>query len=239
MRSIPNRLLVAIIGVVVLATSTFVLTALSRPWELDRRSAALTILLLAMVVVAHLHPMELVPKTKTTLATAPLFASVLILSMPLAMTIAGAGALIGDATRRAPWFQGAFNTGEAILRIAAAATVFAITGATAIATRDATRWLIAAPLAAAAMYVVNSTVVEFIVAVQLRHFSLSQFLRRRRADIGPEFALCVLGLVIAVVGGFTPWGLAILLGVFAILRHQAARSSPAAVAGHGAQHSEA
>ena len=219
MRSVPPRVLITVVTVVAMALLISAVAFMRTAVELDGGRQVYALLLCALVVLARAFPLQLTPRTKTTVATAPLFAAILLLSVPLAIAVAAVGAFLGDVVRRSPWFQALFNTAEAALRLAAGATIFMlIAGTHSIAHLALRGWVVAVPAAAGAMYLVNSALVELIIAVQLRHFSPAAFLRRRQSDVLAEGSLFLLGLLLAILGALTPWTLALVVGLFILLR---------------------
>lgn len=213
MRNVATRLLGAIHGVAAAALGCAAVVAVSAPWHPGGTAALTAVFLVAMIMLARTFPFHLTPKTKTAFSTVPLFAAVLLLSVPLAMAVSAAGALLGERFRRGPWFQAEFNVAETVLRVVAGTAVLALTaGPRPLASGGWEGRPAAIALTAAAMYLVNTCLLELVVAVQLRHFSAAQFLRRRRGDAVLETMLFALGAFVAVIGAASPWALA-LVGV--------------------------
>jgi hypothetical protein len=216
MRVIPRRVLLAISGVGVLALAAFALAVSVESVRWEEWTLLVTALLTAMVTLTRLMPVPINPKTKTTFATVPLFVGVLLLPVAPAMTAAGLGAMSAELPRRVRWFQAVFNTGETALRTAAGASVFAVAViAGSGAGPEPLIRLTAAVMAALTMYLVNTSLVEGLVGIQLLHFEWRAFRQRRRRDAGLEGAMFLAGLMLAIVSDVLPP--AILLTAVALL----------------------
>src|SRR5204862_3254419 len=118
----PFRMLVsiyalAVSALVVLATAV----ATTRPVSLSHDDVVLAAMLTVMVFLARRFPVQLAPKTKTMVDTAPLFAAVLLLPPPVAISAVAVGTAAAEAARNAPWFQTLFNASEIMVRAAAGA----------------------------------------------------------------------------------------------------------------------
>jgi len=212
MPAAPTRLLITIFAVAALALLALVIAVTRAPVLMDSDRVLLTALLVGLLLLARLHPVQLEPKTKTMVDTAPLFAAALLLPPPVAMALAATSAATVDAVRRVPWFQALFNTSEATLRVAVAATVLGLLGDThSLADGAVAPWLVTIPLAAILMYLVNNVLVDLVVGVQLRRFPFQNCWRRWQFSFPQEAALFLLGVLVAAVGAQNPWAIALLV----------------------------
>jgi putative nucleotidyltransferase with HDIG domain len=168
-------------------------------------------LLMAMAAVAQLWPVHLSVKMKITVDDTATFAAALLLGPFYAMVAAGATTLIALHFRgvRQRWYNRGFNAATATLSTGAAGAVFVlIAGSGAQVTREP--WAIA--LAAMAKYVVNSGLVDLVVALQVRRNPLTGWWRLHRRLLPYEAALLVLGALAAIAAQAQPWTL-LLFGV--------------------------
>src|SRR5947207_2122464 len=104
-RSPPSRILAVVYLSTLLALVAFVLATVLAPVRLDASAALDAFGLGLAVLLARRFPVHLTDKTKTAIATAPLFAAALLLPPPLALLVAALGAGGAEGWRRAPWFQ--------------------------------------------------------------------------------------------------------------------------------------
>ena len=187
--------------------------ALARqPIRLDGAEAVLTVVLVVLVLAARLFPVHVAPNVKVRVGTAPLFAAVLLLPAPVAMLVGALTAVTAEGIRRQPWLQTLFFTAESVLRVAAGAATFALVADDAVITDlHAGRWLVAVPLVALAMYLVNQALVDLMVGLQLRRVPPEGVWRRWRFNLPHEGALFLLGYFIAAIGVASPWVMALVL----------------------------
>ena len=167
--------------------------------------------LMAMAAIAQLWPVHLSVKMKITVDDTATFAAALLLGPFYAMIIAGATTLIALHFRgvRQRWYNRGFNAATAVLSTGAAATAFVlIAGANAQVVREP--WAIG--IAAIAKYLVNSTLVDLVVALQMRRNPLAGWWTLHRRLVPYEAALLVLGALAAIAAQAQPWTL-ILFGV--------------------------
>jgi putative nucleotidyltransferase with HDIG domain len=166
---------------------------------------------MAMAAVAQLWPVHLSVKMKITVDDTATFAAALLLGPFYAMLIAGATTLIALHFRgvRQRWYNRGFNAATAVLSTGAAATAFVlIAGPGAQVAREP--WAIG--IAAIAKYLVNSTLVDLVVALQMRRNPLAGWWTLHRRLVPYEAALLVLGALAAIAAQAQPWTLA-LFGV--------------------------
>jgi HD-GYP domain-containing protein (c-di-GMP phosphodiesterase class II) len=227
MRTIPLRLLVPILALAGGALAVLAVAVARVPVAWTERTALLTVLLGGMLLLVRRSPVHLAPKTKLAVDTAPLFAAALLLPAPLAMVTAAVAVSAADTSRRAPWFQALFNTAETALRVAIGAVVFAaLAGTTHLTEPRPGAWLLALPVAAAAMFLLNTLLVDLVIGLQLQRFPLRDYWRRWQFSLPQEGALFLLGLLVATLGVRFPWAL-VLLAVPAVVVHRSLRDGVA------------
>jgi signal transduction histidine kinase len=178
---------------------------------------ASTSLLAVLVMVAGLFPIPVAPRVKAGMTTAPLFAAALVLPPGGVVIAAVVGGLTYQAALRfrsphvqVPWYQIIFNVGETALSTGVAAFLF---------DRMADDGLISAAiiLAAAAMYLINSSLISLIAATQLRESPLKFWWMGTRESGLAELSLYALGYLGALAYESNALAItAVLLPVFIV-----------------------
>lgn len=166
---------------------------------------------MTMAAVAQLWPVHLSVKMKITVDDTATFAAALLLGPFYSMVLAGGTTLLALHFRgvRQRWYNRGFNAATAVLSTGAAATVFLlVAGPSAQVVREP--WAIG--LAAIAKYLVNSTLVDVVVALQMRRNPLTGWWTLHRRLLPYEAALLVLGALAAIAAQAQPWTL-VLFGV--------------------------
>ena len=168
-------------------------------------------LLMVMAAVAQLWPVHLSVKMKITVDDTATFAAALLLGPFYAMVTAGATTLIALHFRgiRQRWYNRGFNAATSVLSTGAAATAFLLlAGPSAPVVSEP--WAIA--IAAVTKYVIHSTLVDLVVALQVRRNPITGWWRLHRRLLPYEMALLVLGALAAIAAQAQPWTL-VLFGV--------------------------
>lgn len=211
MRRLPTRVLTLIAAICVVAVAAQAIALLVVPMQVSPTLLARAVQLCLLVAMARLYPIQLAPKVKVCVDTAPLFAAALVLPLPLAMAIVPIACAIADGRSRAPWFQIAFNTAESMLRVGLTAVVFeTVANASDLRNLEPGRWMLGVPLAALTMYLSNVVMMELVIAVHIGRRGLSEMVRRRRESALHEVSLFFLGLLVAGIGVQYPWTLTLL-----------------------------
>jgi putative nucleotidyltransferase with HDIG domain len=167
--------------------------------------------LMAMAAVAQLWPVHLSVKVKITVDDTATFAAALLFGPFYSMVIAGITTLIALHFRgvRQRWYNRGFNAAASVLSTGAAAAVFLlVAGPGSQVVREP--WAIG--LAATTKYLVHSTLVDVVVALQLRRNPITGWWLLHRRLLPYEAALLVLGALAAIAAQSQPWTL-LLFGV--------------------------
>ncbi|HEY7625189.1 MAG TPA: HD domain-containing phosphohydrolase, partial [Candidatus Limnocylindria bacterium] len=179
--------------------------------DLRSQDIVLFAILTTMAAVAQLWPVHLSVKMKITVDDTATFAAALLLGPFYSMIVAGATTLIALHFRgvRQRWYNRGFNAATSVLSTGAAATAFVvIAGPGAQVVREP--WAIA--IAAILKYLVNSMLVDLVVALQVRRNPLAGWWTLHRRLLPYEAALLVLGALAAIAAQAQPWTL-VLFGV--------------------------
>src|SRR5919204_894105 len=168
-------------------------------WRGPLRPSDTVLLTLAMLMAtaAQLWPVHISAKVKLSVDDTATFAAALLLGPFYAMIAAGASTLIAQHFRglRQRWYNRAFNGATSALSTGAAgATYLALVGPTA----PIEDGLWAVPIAAVAKYLVQSTLVDLVVALQTRRNPIHGWWRLHRRLLPYEGALLVLGALAAL-----------------------------------------
>jgi putative nucleotidyltransferase with HDIG domain len=167
--------------------------------------------LMAMAAVAQLWPVHLSVKMKITVDDTATFAAALLLGPFYAMIIAGITTLIALHFRgvRQRWYNRGFNAAASVLSTGAAgATFLLVAGPGSQVVHEPS----GIALAATTKYLVHSTLVDCVVALQLRRNPLTGWWPLHRRLLPYEAALLVLGALAAIAAQAQPWTL-FLFGV--------------------------
>lgn len=185
-------------------------------WPTVATAAGLSLL----VALARMFPVQFAPKRKLIVDTAPCFAAALLLPPPLAMATAAVGMLAGEMRVRGRWFQAAFNTSVAGLRVVGASLIYR--WAAGIPFRATGSFDVSAPAllaAAAVQYLVGTILVDLAAGLTLGQNPFSGWLQAQSRKVPTESVLFILGLVGALPAYEHPWVLPLLIVPGAIVRH--------------------
>jgi HD-GYP domain-containing protein (c-di-GMP phosphodiesterase class II) len=220
MRQPPRRILIAILAVAALALLGLLGAVATVQIHVTARIIMLAPQLYVLVLLARRFPLQLAPKTKTAVTTAPNFASALLLPLPLAMLLTALATLPAELTvrspstgRKPPWFQVVFNTAGNMLVVGIGGLLFnLLSNSPTLDDVSIGAWLYAAPAAALAMYSFNLVLIDLIVGLQIGHPPLREFWRRWRFTLPQESAMLLIGLLVATVAARLPLAVG-LMGV--------------------------
>jgi HD-GYP domain-containing protein (c-di-GMP phosphodiesterase class II) len=211
MRAVPTRVLLTIGAVACLALTALVASLAWYPVRWSTDELLMAGLLAGLATVARFWPVQFTPGTRVAADSAPLFAAVLLLPVPLAGMVGLMAMLVTNAGQRLPWYRTTYNTAQVTLAVLAGATSFACFAASGQLDRlRPGLWMLGAPCAAAAMYLANWLLVELVVGVHTQRSPIHGFWRRRRLDLPYQAALYPLGLLVAAIGVENPWALTLL-----------------------------
>lgn len=176
-----------------------------------------------LAVVAQLRVVHLSSKMKLTVDDTPIFAGVLLFGPFLAMLLAGGSIIASSFVRSGRWYNRAFNASVNGLGAGLAATVFALLAGGDLSV-SAHPFAVAA--AAVVLYLTRATLVDVVVALQLRRDPVSAWWRIHRRDMPYAFALFVLGALAAIttaIGAWTVLLFAVPIGFVFLAMREAAR----------------
>jgi len=186
---------------------------------------AVALILLAMASVASVWPIHLSTKVKITVDDMPTFAAAMLLSPVDAMVVAGASTLIGLRFRntRMRWYNRGFNAAASTLGTGVAAFAYsAMHGPTPPAMSGA----LAILGAGIAKYLVQTLLVDVVVALQLKRNPFDRWWELHQRDLPYQTALFLLGALAAVSVGDEPLGLvlfAVPMGAMLLALRETAR----------------
>jgi HD-GYP domain-containing protein (c-di-GMP phosphodiesterase class II) len=181
----------------------------------------------AMTAAAVCLPVQIAPSRKLTMQEPVHFCALLLFGPPLAMVAAVVGVLTGHgvlmARGRRTLPATLFNSGKAVLAIAAAGAVYyplaARAGAWAAAgpvlaapfvwSRAANA--LALPLAAAAMFAVETWLPCCMAGYQLRQNPVALWLAARRRDLPQMVALYAVAVAAAAIAEVRPWTVLVMV----------------------------
>ncbi len=225
MRAVPLRLAVVVGAVIALALIVFVVSALLTPMRVSLSQVLALGVAGGALFLARRHPLPVGLNQHLMVGTVPLSAATLLLPVTPVLATITLVVLVAEGSRRAGWLQASFNTATAILQVAAGAGVWALfTAGQPFATLSDGMVGPAAFLTSLTMYATGTLLVECVVAVQHRHFSLHEYLMRRRLDLPSDGALYTVGVLVALLATDYPWAV-LLLAVPTLLIYRSLRDS--------------
>ncbi|MBI3521563.1 MAG: HD domain-containing protein [Chloroflexi bacterium] len=192
---------------------------------LEPVSPLLVAVVFALATAAQVRSVHVSPKIKVNVGDTATFAAALIFSPFVAIAIAIVSSLAAKAFARsqASWYQRAFNAAVLGLGTGAAAATFSSLG---VDGRSVMRNPLAAVLAAIVMYLVMTTLIDGMVALQMRRDPISTWWPLHRRDIPQHSALYGLGALAALSVDVQPWALVLFIvpaGLVLIAIRDAAR----------------
>jgi putative nucleotidyltransferase with HDIG domain len=172
--------------------------------DLRPSDTLLLALVTAMASLAQLWPVHLSVKVKMTVDETATFAAALILGPFYAMVATGASTLIATHFRgvHQRWYNRGFNAATSVLATGAAAAVYvSLAGSNAAIVLHP--WAIL--VAAATKYIVHTSLVDLVVALQVRRNPLHGWWRLHRRLLPYESALLLMGALAAIAAEAQPW----------------------------------
>jgi putative nucleotidyltransferase with HDIG domain len=172
-------------------------------------SLTLFVIVFALSAAAKTRPVHLSLKMKMTVDDASNFAGALLLGPFSAMAASAAATLVGlRFGTKMPLYNRLFNTASAALSTGATAVTYVLLA-------EPNGPILSSPVAvfvaALAGFVVQTSLVDIAVGLQLRRNPLATWWRVHRADIAPHAALYALGAAGAVSATGQPWVLPLVL----------------------------
>lgn len=194
------------VAVVVSAAATALVVAAPARGSLTQQELATIAILLVMASVSQVWPLHLSTKVKITVDDLPIFAGALLLSPFDAMLLAAASTLLGLRFRNARmrWYNRLFNAAQSTLGVAAAAAVYGALDGPRPPVMSASAAILTAALA---KYLLQSVLVDLVVALQLRRRPFERWWELHRRDLPFEAGLYVLGTLAAISAGYDPMAL--------------------------------
>src|SRR5947209_5991554 len=178
----------------------------------------LVVFLAALAAFAQHFPLPIGPRHKVDASSAVYFAALLLFGMPVAVGLVGVSRLGGGSTlalRRNP-VSGkrmrtprsvVFNAGQLMLATGLAGLVYyTILPQSAPAPLERLANLWALPLAAAALYLVNTLAVSTMAGLQLGQRPLELWLAGQRVRALQSIAIFLAGLGTALISAHYAWG---------------------------------
>jgi len=179
-------------------------------------------ILFGMAAIPRVWPIHLSTKMKVTTDDTATFAAALLFGAVPAMLLALVASIVpARLPTRTPLYNRLFNTAVMALSVGSAASVYLLFAAGGGVLANP----LAVTLAAAANYLVVTTLVDVVVALQLRRDPVATWWPVHRRDIAYHGALYALGALAAVAAGAHPWALLLVLApvglILLTLRHAA------------------
>lgn len=218
-RPMPRRLRVYVGGVAAAFALALTFAFTAAPPRISAHALGSAAGLAVLVAAARAFPIRLAPKRKMSVDTAPSFAAVVLLSPALAIATAAAGMLAGELRSHSRWFQATFNTAVAGLRVGAGALVYRAAADIPLRSAEAARISpLALVLAAAALYLISSVLVDTAAGLTLGQNPFKDWWMVQRRKLPHEGVLLLLGLFAALPARDYPWLLPVLIVPAAIVR---------------------
>lgn len=226
-RSLPHRLRWYIVSV----SCTWLLLALALsvtyPPEITAQSVGTTFSLAALIAIARVFPVQLAPKKKLIVDTAPALVAALLLAPPLAALSGALGMMAGEVRVRGRWFQAVFNGSVEGLRVGLAAFLFRAALGADFTTADAMEFSpLPLMIAVAVLYIINSLLVDIAAGLTLGQNPFRGWWATQQRKLPHESVLAALGLFAALPARESPWIIPLLVVPAAIVRRSLQDSAP-------------
>lgn len=201
------------IATITVAALAALLVAVSYTGLPSRHQTMAALLMTGLLILVLRFPLPVGKKTKLVFDTSVLFAAVLLFGPAVAMAVAGAGMLAGQFLRRAPWMQTVFNSAQAMLQVAGAGLLMTAAGwQLGDLSSNQPAQLLVIPLAVAVMYVINTSAVAIIIALQSGQ-PLWPVWQQSMRNLDPleHLAQLALGFLAVIVVDSAIWALPLLI----------------------------
>jgi HD-GYP domain-containing protein (c-di-GMP phosphodiesterase class II) len=170
--------------------------------------------LLALATAAQLQAVHVSVKNKVMVGDLPIFASVLITPLPIAMGIGALSTFVGLRFATRNGFQNRlFNASGTLIATGAAGVVYRTLAHGPSLLDDP----LAIGLAAATSYLVKSSITDLVIALQLRRDPVRGWWSTHRREIWYHAALYLLGVLAAVSAERQVWTLLLFLVPLALI----------------------
>ncbi len=218
----------AYITVLVVAALAILADGISTTTGGDTQHQLLAIMFVAAFTLSVMFPLQFAWKTRQHLDTTVILAAALIFEPGIAMLIVAAGAIVAQIGRRESWAQFFFNSAQMVLQVGIASLVLAsFNWSPTDPSFNSFQTLLAVFVAGAALYLVNTFTVAFIIALEDGTSPLKVWLRSTAILDQTETLLHVgqigIALLAAIVADAHIWALALLLlpvaAMYASLHH--------------------
>lgn len=196
--------------------------------SIDAKHAILAVAFVAASALSVLFPFPFAWKTRQHLDTTVILAAVLIFVPGIAMLVVAGGAVVAQIIRRESWAQSLFNGAQMVLQAFVAAWILGAFGWDAnLPDFNRLESLLAVFLAGAALYVINTFTVAFIIGLEDGASPLKIWLRSTaildRTETLLHLGQIGVALLAAVIADAHIWALALLLlpvaAMYASLHH--------------------
>lgn len=165
-----------------------------------------------LTAIAARFPVPIAPKIKVPVTSAPLYAALLLLEPPQAMTVAALGVGIANVLLRRQPYNVFFNMAQNALSVGVGSLVFHnVSPQTVPLNLSDPLTLVALPLSAIAMYMTTSGAVTLAGALYSGHNPFRLWLINRKQALMSESTLFVLGLVGVLLAQEEPWSVALMV----------------------------
>ncbi|MBI4494053.1 MAG: HD-GYP domain-containing protein [Chloroflexi bacterium] len=203
MRELPAQAQVVVLATSLLGFALWM--GLLPSLEPARPDTALVTLLLFLA--ALLTEFLIVPLRRggvVSVSTIAHVAAILLLPLPTATTLAGAAVLIQQLAARRPWYKATFNTGSAVVTVAAAALAIRVLGNPLELAQPAPLLSLASLLIVVLTYhLVTSSLLTLLLSQATRR-SYRYILRGNMLSVVPELSTAVVGGLVAFVWHYAP-----------------------------------
>jgi putative nucleotidyltransferase with HDIG domain len=223
MRTLRWPLRVYISAVIATAVLAFLVASI-KPEPAIADHLTLALVLFAAAAIAQIRPIHVSTKMKLTVSDVATFAGSVLVGPLLAMAVAAGSMLVGSFfhSKQPTWYNRLFNVSVGSLGTGAAAATYAFL---AVSGASVAQNPIAVVVAAVVMYLVQTALVDVVVALQLRRDPVATWWPLHRREVVQSAALYALGGLAALSLGVSVWTSVLfvvpVLLVFATMRESA------------------
>jgi signal transduction histidine kinase len=219
-RAVPSRrgLNAYIAGITLTAAALTAILVMYRPFS-SPADIILGAVFLTLICIAGLYPIHVAPKTKISVTTAAVFATVLLFDPLMAVIVAGGGVAISQFfVKKKSWPNRIFSIAQSVLFTGTAALVYAAMGTfNASPVFISAYGIFRAITAAVAMYLVNSAAVSAAAGFQLHKNPIGIWVAGSKQAVVQELALVTIGLASAMIAEQAPWAIVLMLAPVVVI----------------------
>jgi hypothetical protein len=212
MRDFPIPVRAYIIGIALAALALFVAAANLGGLSVITEQSALIGLLVAAIAASTSFPVHISPKTKVSVETTLVFASVLLFPPAAAIAISALGTFISQVLLRQKWGHILFEVAQTVLYTGLGGFCYHnLISDPLTSVINSPSGLLTLVGVALIMHMVNGLLVAGVVALQTHRSLIRVWMTYNSYDLPQHATLYVMGPLAALVAQLSPWALCLMV----------------------------